>query len=126
MITCCRCRTDNGLGFCTPEHLLALLDQDSSVRQPRVLAYTTYGEPCLTECDSHDGRQYNWCTKMELTTNRNRPDADHCSKERSVTSEGFTCLNECSKRAYDYYWCNHDAGWGYCTPDYLLDELQEK
>ena len=53
-------------------------------------------------------------------------DADYCSNESDRTPHGEECIDRCSKRGQDYYWC-HKAStlWGFCTPEHLIEQLRQ-
>ena len=88
--------------------------------------FTAWGESCYDGCEKR-GYDYTWCHKFESSSNGDWSYSGLCSTESNITAFGENCLDECEKRGFDYFWCHKDTSlWGYCTPDKLLNHLENQ
>ena len=117
----------------------------------RAKGFTAYGESCKDRC-LYRGQAYKHCTPIiEWRSNYGSVGCSDakclCSTRPDETSLGIQCSDACEKRDEEYYWCHKKvflAGpptprsfgrsldrpfgsevWGYCTPKFLLDTLNE-
>ncbi|TRY71491.1 hypothetical protein TCAL_00244 [Tigriopus californicus] len=95
--------------------------------KPEALAFTVFGEPCLDPCSNYENTSYTWCHKIEGSDTGTWFDRNYCTNRANVTQFGVNCLDECSKRDQAYYWCHKElALWGFCTPQFLLDQIRQR
>ena len=95
-------------------------------------AFTVYGESCYDEC-LYRGNAYTFCHKYEYSFKGQWTGTGLCTPTSGVTAFGTECADNCERRNEDYYWCHKkrlegggSAGWGYCTPKFLIDHLTPK
>ncbi|XP_071359753.1 uncharacterized protein [Trachinotus anak] len=46
---------------------------------------------------------------------------DDCPIKHYTLKYGVQCTDACEQRGYDYYWCNSQKGWDYCSPSNNVD-----
>ena len=92
----------------------------------RALGFTVFGESCYDSCELRDGYKYTWCHKFKESSLGTWSDADYCTTDNRRTPFGEECIDRCSKRGQNYYWCHKENTlWGYCTPQHLIEQLEQ-
>merc|ERR1711915_125583 len=104
------CNTDNaGNGdYCSPDVVLG-------VDATKETELTRKGQICRSKC-SHGGKKSAWC--MIYSNSRAYSSWEYCSLKLGETISGMKCMSECGRKGEDYFWCNTQEDWDYCSPNY--------
>lgn len=88
--------------------------------ETRTLRYRTqYNKACKSSCDDFGGYGYQWCALSDTDWGKcSRNIALKANRTHESSNQYTTCVDECAKRDYKYYWCNvANNKWDYCDPD---------
>ena len=92
----------------------------------RAMGFTVFGESCFDPCENRDGYDYTWCHKFKESALGTWSDSDYCTSDSRTTPFGEQCIDRCAKRGHRYYWCHKETTlWGYCTPEHLIEQLEQ-